>query len=218
MRALIAVLAVLALPASAEVLNLSKGGTSATITLADEAASFPALAAFLRTDAEAVVSDYADEGAARVTVRDRATYRDDRFASILRRSEADIGGQTANVYTEGLVWDAAVEDFIRLGAFFDEGEPRDEALTALSVHVREAIRTRVWGGKVSSQYVPLVDQATSPDLAVMSNFTILPGGGGVLFHYSPYEVAPQNKGAVEIAAPTSVFAPWLNETGRRLFR
>ncbi|MEM7546152.1 MAG: RsiV family protein [Pseudomonadota bacterium] len=208
-------LAFMTAPLGAETITEQRGSTAVELELADLAAH-PGFAAFLRDDAMAIADDYAAENARSVRVIDRITRTDGRFASVLRRSEADLGKPVANIYVEALVWDGNAEDLIRLDAFFDVGEPRDEALILISRHLRQMIGARVWGGKVDIAYVPLVEQATNPDPAVMANFTLEPGG--LAFHYSPFEIAPLKAGQVSILVPKDIFAPWLNETGRRALR
>ena len=67
----------------------------------------------------------------------------------------------------------------------------------------------------------MVEQATSPDVAVLSNFTLargtVPGkAAGLTFHFSPKEIAPQGR-AQALTIPLSPFAKWLNADGRALF-
>lgn len=204
-------------PAPAETLKITTARGVAELRLSDDLDDHRAFARFLREDGREIVYDYDAEQAMRIRVEDSATYVDARFATVLRRIEADLGGKGPNIYVEGIGWDGAAEDFLRLDAFFAPGAPRDEALIAISRHLREAIRTRVWGGTVATDYEPLVAQATSPDVAVLSNFTIRPGADGLTFHYSPFEVAPYARGPIAIDAPTAIFAKWLNRDGRDLF-
>ena len=134
----------------------------------------------------------------------------------LERGAADLGAARRYTQIEALTWDEAANDFIRLDHFFDLGRRRDEALIAISHHVREAIKNAVWRGSVSAAYQPLVLQATNPDPAVLANFTI--EGDALAFHYSPREIAPLDVGAPVVRTPLSVFAAWLNANGRAAFR
>ncbi|MEL7464679.1 MAG: RsiV family protein [Pseudomonadota bacterium] len=202
--------------ASAETIRMTEGGTTAEIVLSDAAAAYPTFALFLRDDAEAAVFDLAAEGARTVTVRDRATVAGERFTSIRREVEADLGAASAYRQIDALTWDREAQDFVRLDAFFDAGASRDEALIAISHHVREAIKALVWGGAVDGVYQPLVLQATNPDPAVLANFTL--GRSGLTFHYSPREIAPLAKGAPSISVPRAVFEAFLNAAGREAFR
>ncbi|MEM8751454.1 MAG: RsiV family protein [Pseudomonadota bacterium] len=222
MRAVIALAfaasTIAAAPAWAETISLKTSSGPATLVLSDALGAHPRFATFLREDAREIALDYETENARRIRVEDQATYVDGTYASVFRRIEADLGGAAgANVYVEGLVWDGGAEDFLRLDDLFDAGEARDEALIALSRHLREGIRTQVWGGRIAKDYEPLVEQATSPDAAVLSNFTLKPGAAGLTFHYSPFEVAPYARGAIAVDAPTAVFAKWLNRKGQSLF-
>lgn len=203
----------LALPAAAEVLTRQIGETAARLELADGLP--PAFAAFMRDDAGAAAEDYATEGASRVEVTDRVVHRGPRFTSMVRRTEAALGGANPFVTVEALTWDAASEDFARLDTFFDAGEARDEALIAIAHAVREGLRRDVWGGQIAPAYLPLVEQASVPDASVLANFTLSPSG--LAFHFSPREVAPYAQGAIAVAVPKSAFAAWLNETGRGVF-
>lgn len=202
-----------ALPAAT--ITDQRGGTTIQMTLAD-LPGHPSFQSFLREDAAAIADDYAVEGARRVDVVERITQSDARFASVLRRIEADIGGKEPNIYVEASVWDDSAADFVRLDALFDAGTSRDEALIVISRHLRETIRKRVWNGKINPAYLPLVEQATNPDPAVMANFTL--ENGGIAFHYSPYEIAPYAVGPVSILVPKSLFGTWLNGTGRAAIR
>lgn len=203
--------------AGAETVNEKIGSTEATFRFADAVAAYPALDVFLRSDARTAAANVAAEGARRFEINDQAAIAGGRYVSVLRRTEADLGGAHPNAYVEALVWDGATRDFVRLDAFFDAGEPRDEALIAISHHLREAIAAEVWRSEIPPAFEPLVMQATNPDAVVLSNFTIS-SAGELAFHYSPYEIAPYAKGAVSLAVPDFVFAPWLNETGRAVFR
>ena len=206
-----------ALPASAEVVNKSVGGMKARFDFADGLAGFNTIDTFLRLDAMETAEDYAAEKALGFRLTDRATRRDGRYVSVLRRTEADIGGAQPNIYVTAFAWDTATQDFIRLDHFFDPGAARDEALIAISHHLRTQIRQRIWGGKPAPAFLPLIEQATNPDAAVLSNFT-MNGAAGLTFHYSPYEVAPYARGAIAVDVPTSVFSAWLNAQGREAFR
>ncbi len=203
------------LPVAAEAIADRRGGADVRMTLADLPAH-PAFEAFLRDDADAIANNYAADNAREVIVEERITRADARFASVLRRTMADLGGAHPNTYLEALVWDASVADFIRLDAFFDAGAPRDEALITISRHLREVIRKRVWNGTIDPIFLPLVEQATNPDPAVMANFTL--EDGGIAFHYSPYEVAPYAAGPVSIMVPVAVFSQWMNGTGQIAIR
>ena len=216
MRFAIFALILMTTPAMAETITRTEAGTAVEIRLSDDLAAFPAFAAFLRSDAEAVVGDFVAEGAGRVGVRDRAVRRNARFASVLREVVADIGGAAPYRRIEAMTWDRAAQDFVRLDAFFDRGEARDEALIAISHHLREAISARVWAGAVDAAYKPLVLQATNPDPAVLSNFVL--SDEGLAFYYSPREIAPLAKGAPAISAPLALFRAWLNPTGLAAFR
>lgn len=216
-----------ALPAGAETLTSSTGRLDARLALSDALAAHPRLSGFLRAEALAIRDDYADYAAAeagagrwRVVVEDSATFVSPAYASVLRRVEIDTGA-ARDVFVEPLTWDAGAGDFIRLDAFFDAGEARDEALIAISRHVREAIRTEIWGGAVEGVWGPIVAQATMPDAAVMANFTLTETGGGraagLRFHFNPEEVAPGARKVRAVDAPAAVFAEWLNQRGRALF-
>lgn len=202
-------------PSSAETVTEQRGKTAIRLELAS-VPPHSEFARFLREDAAAIADDYVAEEARAVVVTERVTKIGQRFASVLRTSEADLGATNRNIYLEALVWDGATSDFVRLDTFFDAGEPRDEGLILISRHLREVIRTRVWGGKVEPLYLPLVEQATNPDPAVLSNFTL--EIGGLAFHYSPFEVAPYEKGPISILVPRDIYAAWLNEAGKAALR
>lgn len=207
----------LAGPATAETVRDRVGQTEITLNFADAVAAYPEFDAFLRADARTAAQNLAAEGAPRFSVTDQAAVRAGRYVSVLRRWEEDLGGAHPHTRLEALVWDAAAKDFARLDDFFDAGEPRDEALIAISHYLRETIKADVWRGSPPIEFEPLIAQATNPDAVVLSNFTIS-SAGGLAFHYSPYEVAPYARGAISIELPTTVFGPWLNETGRLVFR
>ena len=217
MRHLFLLLAFLAAPALAETVRLSPNGVNATLSFDERLAAHPAFDAFLREDAIAFAEDAGFDGARAFALEDRATRVDAGYASVLRRSETDYGGALPAVFVEALVWSGAAADFARLDAFFDDGPSQDEALIAISRHLRETIRKRVWGGRIAPAFEPLVSQATNPDAAVLSNFTLEPNGA-VAFHYSPKEVAPLDRGAISILVPRDVFAAWLNREGRAAMR
>lgn len=206
-----------ALPASAEIVNKSVGGMNARFDFADGLAGFNTIDTFLRLDAIETAEDYAAEDARGFRLTDRATRRDERYVSVVRRTEADLGGAHPNVYVTAFAWDAEARDFIRLDHFFEPGAARDEALIAISHHLRSEIRKGIWGGKPAPAFLPLIEQATNPDAAVLSNFT-MNGATGLTFHYSPYEIAPYAKGAIAIDVPAGVFSAWLNDEGREAFR
>lgn len=215
---LMATPALLPSSASAESVVTRVGETPAALTFADGLSAYPDFDAFLRDDAQAAAEDYALEDAKSFKLVDRITHDDGRYVSVLRRTEADLGALRPNVYVEGLAWDGEAKDFVRLDAFFDRGEARDDALIAISHAIREAIRYKVWDGLISEAYKPLVAQATSPDPAVLANFTFAKGGRGLVFHFSPREVAPYEKGAAAVPVPKSVFAEHLNEAGEKVFK
>jgi hypothetical protein len=200
----------LALPLAAETVTERLGATEVTTTLA-RLPGHPSFQAFLQEDGAAIADDYAADNARTVQIEDRVTQKGPRFASVLRRIQADLGGAHPNTYLEALVWDDSTQDFVRLDAFFDPGAPRDEALIVISRYLRETIRTKVWSGKIDPIFLPLVEQATNPDPAVMSNFTL--EASGLAFHFSPYEVAPYSAGPISILVPRREFAAWLNTTG-----
>lgn len=211
-----AIIAAFTLSAAAETIRSTQGGTPIEITLSDGLSAYPLFRTFLRSDAEAAASDLAAEGARRVSVSDEAVFARGRFASVRREITADLGGAQPYRQIEGLTWDRDAQDFVRLDAFFDAGQQRDDALIAISHHLRETIKLRVWGGGVAGPYQPLVLQATNPDAAVLSNFTL--SRGGLAFHYSPREIAPLSRGAPTVTTPLSIFSAFLNAEGRAAFR
>lgn len=217
MRFLLIVLCLAAAPAAAETLRLSPNGAPATLSLADGLTAHPAFAAFLKEDAVAYAEDAGADGARSFKLEDRVTRATADAASVLRRTETDLGARNPAIFVEALVWGVRENDFIRLDAFFDAGAPRDEALTAISQHLRETAGRRIWGGKPPAAYNTLLWQATNPDPAVLANFTIEPNGA-LAFHYSPKEIAPYEKGPISILTPPRVFEAFLNERGRAALR
>lgn len=215
-----------ALPAAAEVLRDDDGRVTSVITLSDELTTHPELAGFLRDEALAIREDAAltakEDGKSGWTVEiaDRAKLITPAYASILRTvtmRQGNFGSQTV----EALNWDAGAQDFFRLDRFFAEGPQREEALIAIAFRLKEGIAENIWGRKVPPTWNPMVEQATSPDVAVLSNFTLAPGtapgkAAGLTFHFSPKEIAPAGR-AQALTIPLSLFAQWLNADGRAVF-
>ncbi len=168
---------------------------------------FPAFAAFLAAERAGAKADLEAAGAGPVAFTDETRGVSGGYASHLRTIRA--GGE---IFLEAATWDGAGP--VRLDRFFDEGAARDEALAAISAHLR-ALMEREFGP--APEFGPRM-QATAPDVAVLSNFTLLEDGAGLAFHFAPGEVAPKDAGPVEARAPTARFAPYLNTEGRALFR
>ena len=216
----------LALPSAAETLRADDGRVSSVIQLSDTAAGHPGFATFLRDEALAIREDTAltaaedDRSGWTVEITDRADLVTDSYASVLRSvimRQGNFGSQTI----EALNWDAQAQDFFRLDKFFDEGEPREDALIAIAFRLKEGIAETIWGRKVPPEWNPLVEQATSPDVAVLSNFTLAPGtipgkAAGLTFHFSPKEIAPAGKPQA-LTIPLRLFTRWLNADGRAVF-
>jgi len=216
----------LALPSAAETLRADDGRVSSVIHLSDAATGHPGFATFLRDEALAIREDAALTAAEdnrsgwTVEITDRADLVTDSYASVLRSvtmRQGNFGSQTI----EALNWDAQAQDFFRLDKFFDEGEPREDALIAIAFRLKEGIAETIWGRKVPPEWNPLVEQATSPDVAVLSNFTLAPGtipgkAAGLTFHFSPKEIAPAGKPQA-LTIPLSFFTRWLNADGRAVF-
>lgn len=216
----------LALPALAETLRTDDGRVAAVIQLSDSLSAHPALSAFLRDEALAIREDAAltaeEDGKTGwvVEIADDAKLVTPAYASVLRTvtiRTGNFGSQTV----EALNWDAAAQDFFRLDRFFDEGTMREEALIAIAFRLKVGIAENIWGRKPPPEWTPLVEQATSPDVAVLSNFTLAPGAvpgkaAGLTFHFSPKEVAPAGRSQA-LTIPLSLFEGWLNEEGRALF-
>lgn len=216
----------LALPSAAETLRADDGRVSSVIQLSDAATGHPGFATFLRDEALAIREDAAltaaedDRSGWTVEITDRADLVTDSYASVLRSvtmRQGNFGSQTI----EALNWDAQAQDFFRLDKFFDEGEPREDALIAIAFRLKEGIAETIWGRKVPPEWNPLVEQATSPDVAVLSNFTLAPGtipgkAAGLTFHFSPKEIASAGKPQA-LTIPLSLFTRWLNADGRAVF-
>lgn len=215
-----------ALPAAAETLRADDGRVASVITLSDELTAYPAFAAFLRDEALAIREDATliaeDDGKSGwvLEIADEAKVTTPAFASALRTvtmRQGNFGSQTV----EALNWDTEAQDFFRLDRFFAEGKQREEALIAIAFRLKEGIAENIWGRKVPPNWNPMVEQATSPDVAVLSNFTLAPGtapgkAAGLTFHFSPKEIAPAGKSQA-LTIPLSLFKQWLNADGRAVF-
>ena len=216
----------LVLPAAAETLRTDDGRVVTVIELSDELTTHQGFAGFLRDEAMAIREDAAltaeEDGKSGWTVEiaDDAKLVAPAYASVLRTitmRQGDFGTQSV----EALNWDAAAGDFFRLDRFFDPGQMREEALIAIAFRLKVGIAENIWGRKVPPDWNPLVEQATSPDVAVLSNFTLAPGtvpgkAAGLTFHFSPKEVSPQGRSQA-LTIPLSLFEQWLNADGRALF-
>ena len=223
---LVLCLLALALPAAAETLRTDDGRVATVIELSDALAAHSGFSAFLREEALAIREDAAltaeEDGKAgwKVEITDTAWLTTPAFASVLRTvtmRKGNFGSQTV----EALNWDAAANDFFRLDRFFDAGTQHEEALIAIAFRLKEGIAENIWGRKVPPEWNPLVEQATSPDVAVLSNFTLAPGSApgkaaGLTFHFSPKEIAPAGRAQV-LTIPLSLFRQWLNADGQALF-
>ena len=183
------------------------GLLAAAPAAAEGLGGFPAFAAFLAAEREGAKADLEAAGAGPVGFSDEARGAFGGYASHLRIIRA-----RGAVFVEAATWDGAGP--VRLDRFFEEGAARDEALAAISAHLR-ALMEREFGP--APEFGPRM-QATAPDVAVLSNFTLLEGGAGLAFHFAPGEVAPEGAGPVEARVPSSRFAPHLNAAGRALFR
>lgn len=216
----------LALPAAAEMLRADDGRVASVVELSDDLAAHPDFAAFLREEALAIREDATltavedDRSGWTVEIFDRADLVTPAYASV-RRSVTIRQGNFGSQTIEALNWDAASQDFFRLDRFLDEGEKREEALIAIAFRLKVGIAEDIWGRKVPPEWNPMVEQATSPDVAVLSNFTLAPGtapgkAAGLTFHFSPKEISPQGR-AQALTIPLSLFEGWLNAEGRALF-
>lgn len=215
-----------ALPAGAETLRADGGRVASVVTLSDDLAAHPTFAAFLRDEAVAIREDATltaeEDGKSGwiVEIKDNARLTTPAYASVLRTvtmRQGNFGSQTV----EALNWDAAAQDFFRLDRFFAEGQQREEALIAIAFRLKEGIAENIWGRKVAPTWNPMVEQATSPDVAVLSNFTLAPGtapgkAAGLTFHFSPKEIAPAGR-AQALTIPLSLFQQWLNADGQAVF-
>lgn len=216
----------LALPSAAETLRADDGRVASVMQLSDDLTAFPIFAAFLRDEALAIREDAAltaeEDGKSGwvVEISDDARLITPAHASVLRTvtmRQGNFGTQTL----EALNWDAAAQDFFRLDRFFTEGQQREEALIAIAFRLKEGIAEDIWGRKVPPEWNPMVEQATSPDVAVLSNFTLAPGtapgkAAGLTFHFSPKEISPAGKSQA-LTIPLSLFQQWLNANGRAVF-
>lgn len=223
---LILCLIAFALPSTAETLRADDGRVASVIELSDDLAAYPVFAAFLRDEALAIREDAAltaeedGKSGSIVEITDEAAVTTPAFASVLRT----VTMRTGNIGTrtlEALNWDTAAQDFFRLDRFFAEGKQREEALIAIAFRLKEGIAKNIWGRKVPPEWNPMVEQATSPDVAVLSNFTLAPGtapgkAAGLTFHFSPKEIAPTGKSQA-LTIPLSLFENWLNADGRAVF-
>ncbi|MDG1369040.1 MAG: hypothetical protein P8Q48_02145 [Paracoccaceae bacterium] len=221
-----AICLIAALPVSAETLRTDDGRVTTVVQLSDDLSAHPGFAAFLRDEALAIREDAAltaeedDKTGWTVEITDQAGLITPAYASVLRKvttRKGNFGFQTV----EALNWDAEAGDFFRLDRFFADGQMREEALIAIAFRLKVGIAKDIWGRKVPSEWNPMVEQATSPDVAVLSNFTLargtVPGkAAGLTFHFSPKEIAPQGR-AQALTIPLSPFAKWLNDDGRALF-
>jgi len=223
---LILCLIAFAVPAAAETLRADDGRVASVVELSGDLAPYPVFAAFLRDEALAIREDAGltaqEDGTTGwiVEISDTAKLVTPTYASLLRTvtmRQGDFGSRTV----EALNWDVAAQDFFRLDRFFAEGQPREEALIAIAFRLKEGIAENIWGRKVPPTWNPMVEQATSPDVAVLSNFTLAPGtapgkAAGLTFHFSPKEIAPAGK-AQALTIPLSLFQQWLNADGRAVF-
>lgn len=219
-------LIILAAPAIAEILRADDGRVASVLTLSDDLMSHPAFVGFLREEALAIREDSALTAAEDeklgwiVEITDTAKLVTPSYASVLRSvtmRQGNFGSQTV----EALNWDAEAQDFFRLDRFFADGQQREEALIAIAFRLKEGIAENIWGRKVPPTWNPMVEQATSPDIAVLSNFTLAPGttpgkAAGLTFHFSPKEIAPAGRSQA-LTIPLTLFEEWLNADGRALF-
>ncbi|MEM9011202.1 MAG: RsiV family protein [Pseudomonadota bacterium] len=208
---LLPLLALLALAAPAHAAPLES-----SVSLSPEVEADPALASFLREEAEAIVADYTaraaeSAGAAwQLEIRDRATYAGPRFISVLRQITEETGGAGPLNLVEGLTWDRTTQDFVRLDAFLASGGQGRSALGAIARNLRIALVSEVHDGAPGETWTGPVVRATVPDVIVLQNFTLAPstgplGVGGVTFHFSALEVAPNSAGPISITIPQMVF-------------
>ena len=223
---LILCLIAVAPPVQAEMLRTNDGRVATVIELSDSLAPHPALSAFLRDEALAIREEAmltaAEDGASGWTleITDSVSLATPAFASVLR-SVTMRQGNFGSTTVEALNWDAEAQDFIRLDRFFDEGRMREEALIAIAFRLKVDIAETIWGRKPPPDWSPLVEQATSPDVAVLSNFTLARGtapgkAAGLTFHFSPKEISPAGRPQA-LTIPRSLFQVWLNADGRALF-
>ena len=220
------ILIVVALPSLAETMRTDDGRVNTVIQLGEGLQTHPGFAAFLRDEALAIRDDAAltaaedGESGWIVEIIDDARLVTPAYASVLR-SVTMRTGNFGSISLEALNWDAAAQDFFRLDRFFDAGQPREEALIAIAFRLKVGIAENIWGRKVPPEWNPMVEQATSPDVAVLSNFTLAPGtvpgkAAGLTFHFSPKEIAPAGR-VQALTIPLSLFEGWLNAEGRKLF-
>lgn len=224
--ALLAALLTLAPPLAAETLTTDDGRVTAVISLSDALDPHPSFATFLREEALAIREDAAltaaedDRSGWTVEITDSPSLVTAAYASVLRKvtmRQGNFGSQTV----EALNWNSGAQDFFRLDQFFDAGQPREDALIAIAFRLKEGIAKNIWGRKVPPDWNPMVEQATSPDLAVLSNFTLAPSdipgkAAGLTFHFSPKEIAPAGRSQA-LTIPLSLFSQWLNAEGRAVF-
>ena len=222
----LAICLIAALPVSAETLRTDDGRVTTVVQLSDDLSAHPGFATFLRDEALAIREDATltaledDKTGWIVEVTDKAGLITPAYASVLRTvtmRTGNFGSQTL----EALNWNAKADDFFRLDQFFAEGQMREEALIAIAFRLKVGIAENIWGRKVPPEWNPMVEQATSPDVAVLSNFTLARGtapgkAAGLTFHFSPKEISPEGRSQA-LTIPLSLFEGWLNAEGRALF-
>lgn len=179
---------------------------AASPAAADAIPGFPAFSAFLAAERAGARADLEAAGALPVTITDEPRGSLSGYASNLRTIRA--GGA---LILEAATWGS--EGPVRLDRFFGPGPALDEALIALSAHLLARLDAAFGPAPAFGARA----QATAPDLAVLSHFTLMPGGEGLAFHFAPGEAAPEAAGPVEIRARTPVFAAHLNPEGLRVF-
>ena len=179
--------------------------------LADEAAA-------IRATMEEIAID--GGGKIQTTLKDVETFRGGGYFSILRSIETRRAGDGAAL-VEPMVWSESAGDLASLDAWFTPGAARDEALSTIAIALRRGVAVNVWGGRVPNAWALKVREATEPDGAILSNFTLAAGdqagkAAGLSFHYAPGEVSDSGR-AVTLTLPHDRFARWLNGAGRALF-
>lgn len=200
-----------------------EGSFTARVTLSTAASKDTDFAEFLREEADDLVTLYKEIAAETpaapmtLTILDQDFVSTSRYISVLRRIELSDG----TVIAEGVTQDRVARDLLRLDGLLGTGGG-SRALRGIADHVRKGIVARAHSGILPEAWKAKVLGATRPDTAVMQNFTLAPSTrtgliGGLVFHFSPGEVAPATAGVVAVVVPASVFASGLNAEVASLF-
>ncbi|HEU5016755.1 MAG TPA: RsiV family protein [Pseudolabrys sp.] len=146
------------------------------------------------------------------------------YISIVRTDFIDSLGAHPNTIINTLLWNTSARKFVSIRPFFTEAADNGPTMQALAAAVRAAVLAAKKARHIPPEIIdnPMWLDGIKPSLLKIGAAALAPStehgkSAGLLFYFSPYDVAPYVEGAYTVFVPWTVFKTHLSQDGAELF-